>query len=213
MIDLKKLLATATVGEMGPRNGAAVAAAAFWGLTAAEASLVTPAEVLTPKGKLRKTWTIPAEFAHNGRSRRLYNTHPKLVELLEVYIEWRVSRGWGVTNLGTFRSLDAEAPLLLNDRGKSFGFTRREAGGKAKLQPSGFNALFRSLLSDSGLSDAGITYRQFRRQLMIELHRQGLSLRNIMDVLGVRSVESVRRVVMSDPVRVEEAVAGIHRRI
>lgn len=214
--DLKELLRRVATEEFGPRNEAAVACAALLGLTASELSLLEIRDVMLKNGSLRADeWELPGHSAFNGVSRTLIATHPKLAEILERYLDWRVERKWGIWNLHQYRGLNPESPLLLNDRGEPFAFTSRSKAEPNVKQPSGINVLFRKLISATKFNGL-ITYKDFRRSFMIHLYRPtegGLTVRQIMTISGIRDYESVRAVVGGEPVLIAEAVKGIYKKL
>ena len=141
--------------------------------------------------------------------------HPKLIEVLESYLAWRLKRGWGTWNLRQYRGFNPEVPLLLNDRGEPFTFTSRSKVEPNIKQPSGMNTLFRKLIGETKYKGM-ITYKDFRRSFMIHLHRPqegALPIRQIMALTGIRDYESVRAVVGGEPVSVTAAVKGIYKKL
>lgn len=209
--DLRALLKSNSEGEMGPRNQAAIACAALWGVTAGELSLLEVEHVMNPNGRLKKKWELPADVAFNGHARTLFTEHTRLIEILDEYLNWRVERGWGAKEHSRFRGLDPKSKLLLNDHGQAFSFTTRVVGVSGGKQPTAMNLLFRKLITQSGID--GVTYGTFRKSFMIELMRFGLTIRNIMAVTGIRDYESVSKVVRADPSKVSKAVGVLYEKL
>ncbi len=209
--DLRALLKINGEGEMGPRNQAAIACASLWGVTASELSLLEIGHVINPNGRLKKKWELPDSVAFNRHARALFTEHPRLVEILDTYSNWRVDRGWGIKEHSRFRGLDPKSKLLLDDRGQAFSFSTRTADRSQGKQPTGVNQLFRKLITSAGLDD--VTYGTFRKSFMIHLKRAGLTIRNIMAVTGIRDYESVSKVVRADPRTVAEAVGGLYEKL
>ena len=212
--DLKRLVER-NKDEHQELNAALIVAAAIWGVKAGELSLIEVADVLTPKGALRKKWVLRAEIAFNGHARELYTEHESLVGYLDAYLAYRVKRGMGVTNIGEHRSLDPDSKLFLTPAGQPFKFSRREAGNTVSLQPTGMNAYFKKLFLSAGLT--GITYKDFRRSLAIQMYREGARktgvVKDIMQYLGIRSYSAMRKILNSDPKALHDMIKGIHKRI
>lgn len=59
-------------------------------------------------------------------------------------------------------------------------------------------------------------FKDLRQSFMIHCHRPdegGISIREIMEVTGIRDYESVRRIVALDPEKVTKKVKGIYNRL
>ena len=199
-------------------NSALILAAAIWGLKAGELSLIEVADVISSKGDIKKKWMLRAEIAFNGHARELYAEHERLVEYLDAYLNWRVAEKQGVTNIGEYRGLNSESKLFLTPEGKPFSFSRRVVGnGKINLQPVGLNTFFKRLIKNAGLADKGITYKEFRRSLAIQMwradNRKTGVMKDIMMYLGIRSYSALRKILASDKMHLHEMIKGIHKRI
>ena len=212
--DLRKLVERNSEHN-GVLNAALIVSAAIWGVKASELSLIEVSDVLTAKGQLKKKWLLRPEVAFNGYKRELYSEHESLVDYLDVYIDERQRLKLGVTNSGEFRSLDPDSKLFLDPSGNAFKFSRRTSGNNVNLQPTGINSYFKKLINNAGL--AGTTYKDFRRSLAIQMHREGGRktgvIKDIMTYLGIRSYSAIRKLLNSDPKMLHDMVKGIHKRI
>lgn len=203
--DLRALIRRNEAGPFGVRNRAIITAAALWGLTASELSLVRVRDVVAPSGQLRLSWELSKEVAYNEIPRKLYTEHPALQRYLREYLDWRLAENVGVSKDTTFGGLDPDSSLFVSNRLESLTFSERETG---KPQPSGANYLFREIFAAGGIED--LSYSSFRRSLILHLHRQGCTIKDIMVYTGYTSYESVRRIVDTDPKKVEDAVANAY---
>jgi integrase len=216
--DIKEILKRNEGGEFGLRNQVAILAAALWGVTAAELSRIGLGDVLDAKGQLRSTFHVGASIAHNGYEREIPldpSESKRLTSLLEQYLAWRVERGVGVVKSARYRGLDPKLPLLLNDRGEAFGFTRRSKASEEDLQPSGMNLLFRQMIGRTKFAGI-VTYKDFRRSFIVHMGRAdegGLSTRNLMAVTGIRDYASLKKHLDLDSQRVTKQVKGIYKRL
>lgn len=114
-----------------------------------------------------------------------------------------------------YRGLDPKLPLLLNDRGEPFRFTRRSKKSADDMQPSGMNLLFRQMLGRTKFAGI-VTYKDFRRSFIVHMGRSdegGLSTRNLMAVSGIRDYASLKKHLDLEPRRVVEQVVGIYKRL
>jgi integrase len=204
--------------QHGPRDQAAIAAAALWGLMASELSQVTIKDVMNTDGSLKARWTLPAHIAFNGRPRDLFTVHETLIDKLSAYVSWRSKRNIGTTNLKRFASLNPNSELFLDDQGAPFGFTERSAKTGTKRvvsqQATGILRYYRDLVRrDRIAARKGLTFRDFRRCFIQELAKARLTTRNIMAVTGIRDYATVSRIAKSDPITVEAAIGGIYTRL
>ena len=85
------------------------------------------------------------------------------------------------------------------------------------LQPVGMNNYFKRLIKGSGLAGTGITYKEFRRSLAIQMWRTGDRktgvMKDIMKYLGLRSYSALRKILSGDKKHLHEMIKGIHKRI
>jgi integrase len=217
--DLKELLSAQEGSEFETRDRLAILAAALWGLTASELSLLQVGDVVHEHGPLRKVWTLPAKTAYNGYERKISTEHARLIEALEAYLEWRCAQGaklsGHVEHSTRYRGLDPQSVLMLNDNGAPFAFSKRSKAQPGSVQPTGINALFKRLIGRSNLN-GGVTYTDFRRSFICHLAREeegNLSMRNIMAVTGMRDYSGVKRIVDADTKHLKDVVKGIYNRL
>ena len=74
------------------------------------------------------------------------------------------------------------------------------------------NSFFKRLIERSELKSK-ITYSDFRRSMIIQLKRAGIKNKEIMIATVIKDYNSVRRVVASDIVLLEDAIQGIYNRV
>jgi len=196
-------------------NAALIVAAVIWGVKSGELSKIEIADVLTPKGVLKKKWVLRKEVAFNKCARELFTEHESLVEYLGAYLVFRVNKKQKVTSSGEYRGLDPESKLFLDPGGEPFKFSRRETDNKVNLQPTGMNAYFKKLITNAGL--LGVTYKDFRRSLAIQMYREGSRktgvVKDIMKYLGIRSYSAMRKILSGDPKMLHDMIKGIHKKI
>ena len=212
--DLRRLIERNN-NEHAALNSALIVSAAIWGVKAGELSLIEVADILDAKGQLKKKWTLRAEISFNGHARDLYIEHESLVKRIDTYLDDRVIRELGTTNIGEYRHLDPDSKLFLNPGGEPFKFARRESGNKVNLQPTGMNAYFKRLIQNAGLVE--VTFKDFRRSLAIQMFREGQRktgvIKDIMMYMGIRSYSAMRKILNHDPVMLHDMIKGVHKRI
>lgn len=201
--------------EFKELNSALISSASIWAVKAGEHSLIEIADIMTAKGVLKKEWIIRKEIAFNHYERIMYTEHESLIQYLENYLQWRIEKKHGVTNVGEYRCLDPESKLFLDKNGIYFKFSKREKENTVNLQPTGLNRYMRDLILNAGL--AGYTYKDFRRSLAIQTYRDSRRksgvIKDIMEYLGVRSYSTMRNILKGDPRLLHEMIKGIHKKI
>lgn len=201
------------IGELGLRNAIAIYGASVWGLTASELSRVTISDVLDQNGQIIKRWLLPEQRAFNTVARIIYTINETHMQLLSDYIDWLIEKGLHLTNSGEYRGLNPGARLLVNDQIKKFGFTGREANSdKTNEQSSGLNSFFKRLIERSELKGQ-VTYTDFRKSMIIQLKRAGIKNKEIMVATGIKDYNSIRKIVATDVIHLEDAIQGIYDRI
>jgi len=212
--DIKEIVRRNITDDLGPRNEAALLMSALLGLTASELSQVTILDIINAQGEVRKNMVITPGIAFNGYERTLPINHPRLIEALERYIDMLIERHWGIVKSKRYRGLDPKREFLLNNMGEPFVFSRRSKNSE-KRQPTGMNTLFRSLIGCTRYKGK-VTYTDFRRSYIVHMSRADegdLSIRNLMEVSGIRDYQSVKKIVDMDTRAVKKVIKGIYKRL
>ena len=211
--DIAKLVKRHNSGDFGLRNSVAIYGAGVWGLTASELSRVTISDVLSQNGEIIKRWQLPEERAFNSVARIIYTINETHIQLLSDYIDWLIEKKLYLSSCGEHRGLNPDARLLVNDQLKEFGFTGRTANSeKSNEQPSGLNSFFKRLIDRSEMKGL-ITYTDFRKSMIINLKRAGIKNKEIMVATGIKDYNSVRKIVATDVIHLEDAIQGIYSRV
>lgn len=211
--DIAKLVKRHKTGQFGLRNAIAIYGASVWGLTASELSRVTISDVLDQNGEVIKRWQLPEQRAFNSVARIIYTINDTHVQLLSDYIDWLIEKELYLINNAEYRGLNPDARLLVNDQLKKFGFTGRKANSdKSNEQPSGVNTFFKRLIERSELKGQ-FTYTDFRKSMIIQLKRAGIKNKEIMVATGIKDYNSVRKIVATDVIHLEDAIQGIYNRV
>ena len=212
--DIKEIIRRNTTDDLGPRNEVAILMSALLGLTASELSQVTVSDIINAQGEIRKILVISPGIAFNGYERTLPINHPRLMKALERYVDMLIGRHWGIVKSKRYRELDPKREFLLNNMGEPFVFSRRSKDSE-KRQPTGINTFFRALIGRTKYKGK-VTYTDFRRSYIIHMSRADegdLSIRNLMEVSGIRDYQSVKKIVDMDVRAVKKAVKGIYKKL
>jgi len=212
--DIKEIIHRNITDDFAPRNEAVILMAALLGLTASELSLVTVSDMLNAKGEIKKTLIVTPGIAFNGHEREVSIGHSRLIEALERYIDMLLELKWGSGKSKRYGTFDPKQAFLLNDKGEPFGFSRRSKSSDT-MQPTGMNALFKNFISKTKYKGK-VTYKDFRRSFIVHNARPdegGLTIRDLMEVTGIRDYHSVKKIVDMDAKTIKKAVKGIYKRL
>lgn len=145
-----------------------------------------------------------AEIAFNGRERPMPILDAVLIEALEAWLRYRLEYGWGVTSTGF---LDLEAPLFLKNKHEGFVVRTTNSDNVIRHNADSINRVIRQRMNDYGLTGS---VDSTLRTWTLERHRSGADLRLIWAYRGDNDIESVKRVVRRDPVRLGALVEKIY---
>lgn len=203
--------------ENAARNAVALFGAILWGLTASELTLLRIRDVLNQDGSLKPDWQLPEHIAYNGYARPLSTCHPRHIAALQQYMEDRRRNKLGTTNLGTFGHLDPDSPLVLTDKGKQYGLSPRKGKGEMKTnyQPTGMTNLFKKMVGRTKYA-GDITYSDFRNSFIIHMYRAMAgcpSMRELIEVSGIRDYESLKKIVAMDQESLKKPIKNLFVRL
>lgn len=201
----------------GARNSVALFGAILWGLTASELTLLRVRDVLNQDGSLKFDWQLPEHIAYNGYARPLSTCHPKHIAALQEYIEDRKNKKIGVSNLGAFDRLDPDSSLVLTDKGAQYGMSPRKGkeGTKTNYQPTGMTNLFKRMVRRTRYA-GDIKYSDFRNSFIIHMYRAMAgcpSMRELIEVSGIRDYESLKKIVIMDKEEIKKPIKNLFIRL
>jgi len=180
--EIQELLDKNAAPPMGKRNVALIMGASYWGLTPYELSMLSIKDVMAESGELYRIWVIPRHVSFNGEDRECH-TEAHVILFFEVYIEWRLSNDWGTSNIPSYRGLDPESKLFLNDRGEPYKLSPRKAG-TGDYQPRSMNEQLKRMIARTDLH--GATPSSFRDSYVRGLYENGCSWKDLMFVTGIK---------------------------
>ncbi|EPX9781811.1 TPA: tyrosine-type recombinase/integrase [Pseudomonas aeruginosa] len=195
--------------ENGLRDAALLLACFGTGMTVTELCRLKISDFLTQSGTIRIDSRIRAEIAYNHKSRPLCWTNKKLTNAVEAHLAERLERGHGVTKRqNAYRGLDPESPLFVSGRtGDGLRISAKKRDGKTYYSATQLSRLFTRLFEQAGVE--GASAHSGRRTLAVKLKRRGIDLRHISEILGIESLEAVKKLCAGDPARLGEIVKRI----
>lgn len=163
-------------------------------------------DIATDEGRVlpKRDRIMRAEVAFNGRERPMPILDPVLIQALEEWLKYRIEQGIGLTRTGF---LDIEAPLFFRSKSKGFTVHTTNTESVIRHNSESINRVIRQRLKDNGLTgsvDSAI------RTWTLDRHRGGADLRIIWSYRGDNDIESVKRIIRRDPVRLGALVEKIY---
>jgi integrase/recombinase XerD len=205
----------------GKRNVAMLLTLFGTGITPAELAGLKVSDALAADGELKAGQKPPkgrkssyyeaavrAEISFNGYSRPLRWVNKRLATAINDYLADRIENKQGTWTGSGYRGLDPESPLFLS-RGSDGFSCRLTVGedGKVRRQFASLSNLFARLFANAGIE--GAVAGSARRTLAVKLKRRGIDIRVIAELLGNQSLDSVRRMVQGDTVRLGEIIKDV----
>lgn len=207
---LKHMLKVAAVtGDSPVRDVALLYTAYGTGVMLTELASLLVRDYLNEDGSVRENSAIRAAIAHNNRERPLYWSNPRLIAVLDAYLDHRIKHKHGVTTrTAAFRSLDPDGPLFRRADGEPYGLTQRKlASGTISYSCDSLSQVFRRLHAQAGIE--GGHAMAARRTFAVRLNRKGYDVRHIAELLGHSTISATKRLIDEDPVKLADLVAGV----
>ncbi len=150
-----------------------------------------------------------AEIAYNHKPRPLCWTNKKLTNAIDAHLAERLERGHGVSSRkAAYRGLDPASPLFVSGRtGEGLKLSAKQRDGKTYYSATQLSRLFTRLFEQAGIE--GASAQSGRRTLAVKLKRRGIDLRHISEILGIESLEAVKKLCAGDPARLGDIVRRI----
>jgi len=207
--DIQELVDKNAGPPYGKRNAALIMGAVYWGLTPTELSLVSVQDVMHENGELLRIWVIPAHVAFNGEPRECH-TENHVLPFYDGYLDWRISKGWGTSNMHTFRELDPQSRFFLNDRGEPYKLSPRIAGS-GQYQPRSMNEQLKRLISRTNLY--GATPSSFRDSYIRGLYENGCGWKDLMKLTGIKQKRTLEKKIRPQDAGLEIIFSNLFSRV
>lgn len=195
--------------ENGTRDAAILLCCFGTGLKPTEISMLKISDYLLATGEIKAESVVRPEIAFNGRSRPLCWVNNKLINAIDAHLSERAKRGHGVTSRpAAYRGLDPDSGLFVSGRtGEPLKVSKQIKSGKVYYTAEQVSALIIKLFAQAGVE--GASALSGRRTLAVKLHRKGIDLRHIGEILGMTSLRSIKQLCETDPVALGDLIKRI----
>lgn len=195
--------------ENGNRDAALLLTCFGTGMRVTEICRLRVSDYLTESGTVLTDSLIRAEIAYNHRSRPLCWTSEKLINAIDAHLAERLIRGHGVsTRKIAFRGLDPDSFLFVSGRtGEGLKISAQRRDGKTYYSANQLSRLYTRLFVQAGIE--GVSAQSGRRTLAVKLRRRGIDFRHISEILGIDSLEAVKKLCAGDSARLGDIMQGI----
>ncbi|NRB79143.1 MAG: site-specific integrase [Saccharospirillaceae bacterium] len=164
--------------------------------------------ILYPSGKIKDEIYLPSAICKNLKSRSAWLTNPKSKQIIQEWIDYRLSKKWGVMPGSTeFQGLNPNSKLIFSNRGCSYSLQNKKRimqDGTIKIYRAcdSLEQQLRSIYKQCGLSSA--SSHSGRKSLVTNAIIAGVELEQMARILGHASTETTISYVVVDQKRIKE---------
>jgi site-specific recombinase XerD len=183
------------------------------GMRVTEIAQIEVQDVLFPSGALRDEISLRAAITKGCRQRCVYFSHAKVIEALDRYLGYRVTRRLRTTgDPERYRGLEPTSMLILTHKGYKFHLnTKRRvsfAGERVDyLACDSLQSHITKLYCDAGIK--GGSSHSGRRTMASRLIAQGHSVETVQQLLGHAELDHVRPYLQVSQTRLEEMFTDV----
>lgn len=163
--------------------------------------------ILYPSGKIRDEIFLPSAICKNLKSRSAWLTNPKSKQIIQEWINFRLSKNWGVMPKNTeYQGLNPNSKLIFSNRGMPYSLqpkNRKLIDGTIKtyMACDSLEQLVRNVYSKCGLCAA--SSHSGRKSLVSNAVLAGVELDRLARILGHSSVETTITYVVVSKTRLK----------
>ncbi|MFP3506895.1 tyrosine-type recombinase/integrase [Burkholderia sp. SIMBA_062] len=171
------------------------------GMRITEVAQLTVADVMFRSGALRTEVSLRAAITKGCRQRAVYFSARKLVDAIERYLAFRVTRELGTTlEKSRFRGLIPDLPLILSRKGYPYSLNRKKrfsADGQLMdyWAADSLQSYVTSLYKAAGIKASS---HSGRRTFATKLLGRGATIEQVQLLLGHESIDDTRRYIHVD---------------
>ncbi|WP_136474564.1 tyrosine-type recombinase/integrase [Pseudomonas sp. DG56-2] len=190
--------------ENGNRDAALLPTCFGTGMTVTEICRLRVSDYVSESGEVLIDSQVRVEPAYKHRARSLCWTNKKLTNAIDAPMVERLDRGHGVSA----RRIAYRASLFVSGRtGDGLKISATQRDGKTYYSANQLSRLYIRLFAQAG--GEGASAQSGWRTLAVKLKRQGIDFRHISEILGIESLEAVKRLCAGDPARLGDIVRRI----
>jgi integrase len=147
-------------------------------------------DYLNADGTVRRTSSLRAEFAINGRSRPLFFRSARLDEAMDAYLGQRIRRGLSMSGAAAYRGLVPDSRLFLSASGEGFEIKPYGVGAQRRFLCRGIQETYRKIFHYAELEK--VTALTIRHTVADRLYRRGADEMQVGLLLGITERSAVR---------------------
>jgi len=209
MQDIQELLNKNAAAPYGKRNLALIIGGTYWGLTPYELSVLDVKDVVAKNGELYSIWTLPAYNSYNGEARE-NRTKDHVLTFFKNYLEFRIEKEWGLSNLHSYMGLDPESKFFLNDRGEKYKLSLRNSNS-AQYQAQSMSDQLRRMIEKTNLH--GATPSSYRDSYIKILYENGCHWNDLKLLSGIKQKRTLERKIRPKEAELEEVFRKLYSRV
>ena len=207
--DVENLLNN-NANHLGERNAALIMSGVGWGLNPLEMCQVSTKNLISESGELYRIWVLPEHNSYNGEAREI-RTENNLLPFFESYIDLRIRKKWGLSNLHSYKGLDPESKFLLNDYGRPYKLTKthNKDTGKTSYQARSMNEQLKRIISRTNIVDAKPS--SFRDSYIKALYDEGAGWEELKLATGLKNKKTLERKIRPEVKEMEDVYKSLFR--
>ncbi|MFT5723867.1 MAG: hypothetical protein ACI9JN_000984 [Bacteroidia bacterium] len=211
--DIQHLINANSQPKYAVRNKALIFGVSYWGLERKEVCLLPLSAVMSESGQWHKIWYIPKEFSYNGEAREL-RTSDHVLPVFDAYVDWLKSHGVGKSNLHTYRQLNPDMKLFVNDNMQHFALTARSklrTDGSVSFQTRSLDDKLKGFLANSRIQ--GATVSRFRDSWVKMMFDNGARYNDLKDISGIKTKATLDAKIKPVERELEKVFSSVFQRI
>jgi len=175
-----------------------------------EISLLEVENVIYPSGLIREEIHLPSKICKSLKPRTIWLTNKVSRLIIQEWIDYRISRRWGLSGDNKYQGLSPNSKLIFNNRGRAYSIQPQprkmtDKTIKIYLACDALEAIIRKIYKKSGYNSA--SSHSGRKSLVTNAVTSGTTLDQMARILGHDSVETTIQYVVIDQNIIKEMLA------
>ncbi len=171
-----------------------------------EAARLMTHDLVSDKGRVIDVpvFELRKEIAFNGRERPIPIANKKLIEALQLWINFRLRYGWGLTKTGY---IDLSKQFFMRNKIEGFKIVTTNTNGVSRHNNDNFNRTVRRRFEINKIPGS---VESALRTWTLDRHREERCIRRIWAYRGDADIATVKSVIAKDPVRLGAMVEYVY---